>query len=106
VGFRHTTTAREQIIHDINTNVLNLRVHKLREDVDRTTSELCPPRRDRHVTFELPKMETAADAVKATAAIVTAVAEGELTPSDAGELSRLVDAYTRMLERQHFPLAR
>jgi hypothetical protein len=36
------TTAREQIIHDINTNVLNLRVHKLREDVDKLAAERPP----------------------------------------------------------------
>jgi uroporphyrinogen-III synthase len=46
---------------------------------------LCPPRKDRHVTFDLPKMETAADAVVATSAIAAAVAVGELTPSEAGE---------------------
>ena len=36
------TTAREQLIRDINTNVLNLRVHKLREDVDRLAAERPP----------------------------------------------------------------
>ena len=32
-----------------------------------------PPRRDRHISFELPPMEKAADAVKAAAAIAQAV---------------------------------
>ena len=45
--------------------------------------------------FALSKLETAADAVKATAALVEAVAAGELTPSEAAELSKLVEGFTR-----------
>ena len=47
-------------------------------------------------------MESAGDAVNAVSAIVTAVAEGELTPSEAGELARVVDAYTKTLEMADF----
>ena len=57
-----------------------------------------PPRRDRHIPFELPPMKTAADAVKAAAAIAHAVADGELTPSEAGELSDFVANYAKALE--------
>src|SRR5215204_3489621 len=48
---------------------------------------ICPTRKDRHVSFALPAIETPADAVRASAAIVAAVADGELTPSEAGELA-------------------
>ena len=57
-----------------------------------------PPRRDRHIPFELPPMEKAADAVKAAAAIAQAVADGELTPSEARELSDFVANYVKALE--------
>ena len=57
-----------------------------------------PPRRDRHIPIELPPMEKAADAVKAAAAIAQAVADGELTPSEARELSDFVANYTKALE--------
>ncbi len=57
-----------------------------------------PPRRDRHIPFELPSMERVADAVKAAAAIAQAVAGGELTPSEARELSDFVANYTKALE--------
>jgi hypothetical protein len=40
-------------------------------------------------------MERAADAVKAAAAIAQAVADGELTPSEANELSGLVANYAK-----------
>jgi hypothetical protein len=54
---------------------------------------ICPPRRDRPVTFASPKFETAADALRATAAIAAAVASGDLTPTEASELLKLVDGF-------------
>jgi hypothetical protein len=70
---------------------------------DTTALRLCmdrilPARKDRHVPFTLPKLETAADAVNATAALVEAVAAGELTPSDAGELAKLVEGFSRAVD--------
>jgi hypothetical protein len=59
---------------------------------------IMPARKDRIVSFALPKLATAADAVDATAALVKAVASGELTPSEAAELSKLVEAFTRAVD--------
>ena len=47
------------------------------------------------VITSLDKVE---DAVAAHAAIVAGVAIGELTPSEAGDLARLVDNHTRAVE--------
>jgi hypothetical protein len=63
---------------------------------------LAPPCRHRTIVFELPPLASAADAVSATAAITAAVAAGELTPSEAGELFKLVDGFARMLEARNF----
>jgi Family of unknown function (DUF5681) len=63
---------------------------------------IAPPRRDRHVPFALQKLEKAEDALRAAAAIVQAVAEGELTPGEATELSKLVENFTRVLEATDF----
>ena len=63
---------------------------------------LAPPRKDRPVWFELPVMNEARDAVKASAAIVEAVAAGELTPVEAAELSKVVDGYARSLQTVEF----
>ena len=57
---------------------------------DVTALRLCwdriiPARKDRPVTFALPNLEHASDAVMASAAIVEAVANGDLTPSEAAE---------------------
>ena len=63
---------------------------------------LAPPRKDRPVWFELPKMNQARDAVNASAAIVEAVASGELTPIEAAELSKVGDSYARSLQTVEF----
>ena len=43
-------------------------------------------------------MNEPVDAVKGLASIVAAVASGELTPSEASELTKLVEGYARVLE--------
>ena len=59
---------------------------------------VAPPLRHRAIAFELPPLASAADAVTAMAAITAAVAEGELTPAEAGELVKLVDTFARVLD--------
>ena len=63
---------------------------------------IAPARRDRHVQFALPEMEKAGDAVGASAAIVEAVSGGVLTPSEAGELVKIVESYARTLQVSDF----
>jgi hypothetical protein len=63
---------------------------------------LAPVRKDRPVWFDLPEMKEARDAVNASAAIVAAVAVGDLTPSEAAELSKVVDGYARTLQAVEF----
>ncbi len=63
---------------------------------------LAPARKDEPVAFELPPIEKPADSVAATASIVAAVAAGELTPSQAAELCKVIDVYVRALENKGF----
>jgi hypothetical protein len=70
---------------------------------DTTALRLClerimPPRKDRPVRFAMPKLETPADAVTATAALVDAIARGDITPGEAAELSKLVEGFIRAVE--------
>jgi hypothetical protein len=70
---------------------------------DTTAMRLCleriaPPRKDRPVSFALPELKTAADAVAASAALLEAVAQGELTPMEAAELSKLVANFVEALK--------
>src|SRR5262245_61563752 len=52
--------------------------------------------------FELPPLEKPADSVAAAAEIVAAVAAGELTPSEAAELAKVVDVYVRAIATTAF----
>jgi hypothetical protein len=63
---------------------------------------IAPPRRDRPVSFDLPKINCAADAAQASAALVAAAASGDLTPSEAAELGKLVDSYVHALAASDF----
>ncbi len=57
-----------------------------------------PRRRGRPVKLELPAVETPAGLVQAQAALVAAVSRGELTPSEAAEVSALLDNQRRAIE--------
>jgi hypothetical protein len=61
-----------------------------------------PPRRERAVRFQLPPLQSAADAVDALAAITAGVAAGALTTGEAAELSKLVEAFVAALEASEF----
>lgn len=74
---------------------------------DRAALKLCidrilAPRRRERVAFDLPPLETAADAVKAQAAILLATAEGALAPSEARDLSAAVTGFLRSIEAVDF----
>ena len=59
---------------------------------------LLPPRRDRVVTFDLPQIETPADAAGASAAVLAACADGMLSPAEAAGIMALVETHVRTLE--------
>jgi hypothetical protein len=59
---------------------------------------IVPPRRDRHIAFPLPPIQTAADAVPASAAVLKAVAAGDLTFEEAEKLTRMVANVCSALE--------
>jgi F0F1-type ATP synthase gamma subunit len=63
---------------------------------------LSPVRKDEPVAFELPPLDKPADSVAAAAEIVAAVAAGELTPSEAAELAKVIDVYVRAIATQAF----
>jgi hypothetical protein len=61
---------------------------------------IVPPRRDRPISFALPTITT--DAMKATGALIAAVVSGAVTPSEAAELSKLIEGYLKSLESTDF----
>src|ERR1700730_18558635 len=59
---------------------------------------IAPARKDRPISFALPAIGSPADAAKASAALVAAVASGELTPSEAGDLAKLIEGCIKTWE--------
>ena len=57
-----------------------------------------PPRRDRSVHLEIPALNSTAEASQAMAAIISAVAQGELTPTQAADLSRVIETTVKAIE--------
>ncbi len=59
---------------------------------------LCPPRKDRTVSFDLPPMKAPADAVAAMSALLAAVAKGDVTPGEAQTIAVVIEAQRRTIE--------
>jgi len=59
-------------------------------------------RRKDPIAFELPPVDKARDSVKAVAAVVAAVAAGDLTTSEAAEVAKIIDIYVRTLAATDF----
>jgi Family of unknown function (DUF5681) len=106
-GARNKVTLAIEALLDGEAEALTRKAIELAKSGDMTALRLCldrlaPPRKDRHVAFELPSVGCAADAVKATAALVAAVADGDLTPGEAAELGKMIESYVRALEATDF----
>ena len=106
-GARHKTTLAIEALLDGEAEVLTRKAIELAKAGDLVALRLCldricPPRKERPVSFAMPEMSTAADAKLAASALVKAVADGELTPGEASELGRLLDAFTRVLDAAEF----
>lgn len=102
-GTRHRVTMLAELLLDREAETLLRKAIELALGGDTVALRLClerimAPRRDRPVQFRLPELVSACDATKAVAAISVAVARGELTPGEAAELSRLIEAYVKVLE--------
>ena len=59
---------------------------------------IVPPAKDRPVSITVPSVETAADLPKVTAALLSAVGAGEIGPSEAATLAKLVEVHRGALE--------
>jgi hypothetical protein len=59
---------------------------------------LLPPRRDRRVAFDLPKIESAADSVAASRTVLESCAEGTLSPGEAADVMAMIATHLRAIE--------
>jgi hypothetical protein len=61
---------------------------------------ICPPRKDRPISLELPKVETIPDIVTAIGVILEAVAAGDITPSEGTALAGLLETKRKAIETE------
>ncbi|WP_293920655.1 hypothetical protein [Sphingobium sp. UBA5915] len=59
---------------------------------------IAPPRKDRHVTFQLPRIDGAGDHPAALASIMSAVAGGALTPAEGQALAAMLAEHRKAIE--------
>ena len=102
-GTRHKATQAVLTLLEGGGEALTRKAVEMALGGDTTALRLCleriaPPRRDASVEFTLPPMNTARDAAEAAAAVLNAVAGGELTPSEAVQVMGLIDSFRRTLE--------
>ena len=102
-GARHKATMAVETLLDGQVDQLTQKAVDAALGGDMTAMRLClericPPRKDRPVLVDLPKMEGAEGASKVMAGILEAVAEGDITPDEARGLSSIVEVYRKTLE--------
>jgi hypothetical protein len=102
-GSRNKTTLAVDALLDGEAETLTRKAIEKAKDGDMAALRLCldriaPIRKDRPVTFSFPPLASAADAAKASTALLAAVSAGEITPSEAAEIGRLLETYVRTLE--------
>ena len=102
-GSRNKATILAQALFDGQAEELIQKCIQMALEGDSTAMRLCierlvPPRKDRPVNLDLPKMECVEDTVNAMAVISSGVAEGELTPSEGQVLSGMVENYRKAIE--------
>jgi hypothetical protein len=98
-GSRNKTTVLLEALLDGKAEALTKKAIEMAGKGDPAMMRLCierliPPRKDRPLTFELPPLKTTQDASLAMLRILEGVAKGELTPSEASEISKILEAYS------------
>ena len=102
-GARNAATIMAEQLLDGEAETITRKVIELAKQGDSTALRLClerivPPRRERPVKFTRPEINSVDRAPKAMAAITAAVVNGELTPTEAAELSRVIEGYVKAIE--------
>jgi hypothetical protein len=102
-GTRHRATLAVEAILDGEAKALTRKAIELAKAGDTMALRLClerlaPPRKDRPIQVALPALQGPADAIAAVAAVLQAVAAGELTPSEGEAVAKLLEMHRRAVE--------
>jgi len=96
------TLALEALLTDEGEAITRKAVEKAL-DGDMTALRLClerliPVRKDAPITFNLPEMKNANDSAAAMSGMLRAMADGEITPTEASSVASIIETYRRTLE--------
>ena len=106
-GARNKATLAVQALFEGEAEAISRKAIELALTGDMTALRLCleriaPARKDYPVNINLPTIKNPADASLAMSALLTSVAEGEITPNEAGEVAKLVETYIKALEAHQY----
>ena len=98
LGSRNKATVLMESLLEEEAEAIARKLIEMAKDGDMTAIRVCmdrlaPARRGAAISCELPPVETSDDAVAAMAAIIAAVAAGDITPAEAASLTRVIDRY-------------
>ena len=102
MGSRNRATLAAQTLLDGEGERLTRKAIELALEGDRAALRLClerliPPCKKRPVPHAIPALSTSQDSIQAFASLAKAVASGDMTPGEAVEISKLVDAFLKAL---------
>ena len=102
-GARNRTTLAAQSLIDGDAEDITRKCVELAVSANIPALRLClkrilPPKRERHVSDDLPDITTAGDAQKASSALLSACVRGALTLGEAMNVMSLISAHSRIIE--------
>jgi hypothetical protein len=102
-GSRNQATIAAAALLDGDAEALTRKAIELGLEGDTVALRLClerlvPPRKDSPITIDLPPITSASDVVGASAAVLTAVGAGEISPDEAGRVMALLTAHKNIVE--------
>jgi Family of unknown function (DUF5681) len=95
------TSVVQNLLEDAAENIAK-RAAKLAEDGNVAAIRICmnrlsPVGQHNPVAFELPSIHSAQDCLRATSAILTGIASGDIAPSAAMQIARVIDVHLRAI---------
>lgn len=102
-GSRHKASLAAEALLDGEAEKLTRKAVDMALEGDATALRICidriiPARRDRPMKFRLPDLASASEAATAMQAIIRAVANGEITPSEAQSVAGLIAVFVQAIE--------
>lgn len=102
-GSRHRVTKAIEALLEGEAEGLTRKAVEMALEGDTVALRLCldrlaPPRKDGLISIRLPKVNGLKDAVEASASVLDAVSEGEITPDEGARVLSLLSAHKALIE--------